>query len=179
MGKDKEKFYLFLDIDGVLWDWPWRLSEIKRGNIKDGSLITHFHPESVSALNSLIAYINKQYDCNLVISSSWRRLFSTTISTLNKNKVALPTSVDSTPFAHFPHKRGKEIQTYLKGKENNSNFLIIDDKHHDFDKFFSPESIIKTSIYDESLRHHHVQNWIHSRESNKIDNFSYTDDYLR
>ena len=63
-----EKFYIFLDIDGVLYDWVFIKNEINQGRIKMGGLIRHFNPQSIYALNYLIDGLNKLYDVNLVIS---------------------------------------------------------------------------------------------------------------
>ena len=50
--KNKENFYIFLDIDGVLWDWNWRKNEFKNGNSKQ-MLANKFNPESIAAINFL------------------------------------------------------------------------------------------------------------------------------
>ena len=160
MKKKKENYYLFLDIDGVMWDWPWRLGEIKSGRIRKGSAITEFNPESVDALNHLISHISTDYNCNLVISSTWRNFMKATISTLKKNQVALPDAIDRTPLSKASKQRGKEIETYLVDKPDSQNVLIIDDETSDIIKHFSPEQIIKTNIFEESLRDHHVSEWL-------------------
>ena len=67
-----KKFYVFLDIDGVLWDWEWRKAEIEKQTIKKGGLIKDFKPESMEALNALLEKIGEKYDSQLVISSTWR-----------------------------------------------------------------------------------------------------------
>lgn len=157
---EKENFYVFLDIDGVMWDWPWRIEEIKKGRIRKGAAITEFNPESVNALNQLLSYVNENYNCNLVISSTWRSFMKTTISTLKKNQVILPENIDRTPFSKASKQRGKEIADYLQGKPNSDNILIIDDETSDIIKHFSPDKIIKTSVYDESLRERHIEDWI-------------------
>ncbi|MBE5738231.1 MAG: hypothetical protein E7354_00645 [Clostridiales bacterium] len=164
MQNKKEDFYLFLDIDGVMWDWPWRIEEIKHGRIKKGGSIRHFNPESVEALNALMAYLNEDYNCNLVISSTWRRFMDLTLTTLDNNNVVLPQNVERTPFSKNPKQRGREILSYLTDMPSSDNILIIDDGMHDFAEHFSPSQIIKTNIYGESLRHHHINNWIKLRE---------------
>ncbi len=167
MEKSKENFYLFLDIDGVMWDWPWRIEEIKNGRIRKGAAITEFNPLSVDALNQLIAHLSTEYDCNLVISSTWRACMKQTISTLKKNGVDLPDIIDRTPMSKVSKQRGKEIERYLSDKPHSDNLLIIDDEISDIIKHFSPEQIIKTNMFDESLREHHIKSWIkkHSPES--------------
>ncbi len=162
----KENFYLFLDIDGVMWDWQWKLSEIKKGNIKEGIPLTSFNPESVVALNTLIEYLQRDYDFNLVISSTWRANLPITVATLRKNKVNLPQSISKTQFFKAPKGRGKQITTYLQGKRDPQNYLVIDDKPHDFEECLDPSRIIKTNVYDKSLRLEDVNKWITARENN-------------
>ena len=83
-----------------------------------------------------------------------------TISTLKKNQVALPDAIDRTPLSKASKQRGKEIETYLVDKPDSQNVLIIDDETSDIIKHFSPEQIIKTNIFEESLRDHHVSEWL-------------------
>lgn len=160
----REDFYLFLDFDGVLWDWKWRLNEIKHGRIKKGSMVNEFNPESIEALNTLLDYIGKSYECHLVISSSWRALFEHAKNTLIKNGVNLPNNIDKTPRAKKNNGRGEEILEYLKGKENWHNILIIDNDIDDIKKKFSSNQIIKTSIFDGALNKKQITTWINKRE---------------
>lgn len=160
MKKAKENFYLFLDIDGVMWDWPWRIEEIKNGRIRKGIAITEFNPLSVDALNQLIVHLSTDYDCNLVISSTWRMYMKKAITTLQKNGVDIPDIIDRTHISKAPKQRGKEIENFLSNKPNNDNLLIIDDEISDIIKHFSPNKIIKTNMFEESLREHHIKSWI-------------------
>lgn len=169
MHMGKEYFYLFLDIDGVLWDWKWRMGEIKSGNIKKSQAITQFNPQSIEALNTLIEYIDKDFICNLVISSSWRTFFEETKQILSKNGVKFPALVSKTPIIPKPHCRGKEILKYLVNKNDSQNVLIIDDETKDIEPYFSDHNIIKTDIYSESLRQHHATKWINQREYEYLD----------
>lgn len=164
MRMGKEYFYLFLDIDGVLWDWKWRMNEIKNGNVKKSQAIAQFNPKSVEALNEIIEYIDKDFICNLVISSSWRTFFEETKQILDKNGVKLPAIVSKTPVIPMPHSRGKEILKYLNNKLDSQNILIIDDETKDIEPYFFKHNIIKTDIYNESLRAHHATKWINERE---------------
>ncbi len=161
---NRDNFYLFLDFDGVLWDWKWRINEIKHGRIKKGSMVNEFNPESIEALNFLLDYIGKSYECNLVISSSWRTLFQHAKKTLIKNGVTLPQSIDRTPTSKKNNNRGEEILEYLKDKRNSHNVLIIDDDIDDIKNKFSTRQIIKTSIYDGALNMKQITNWINEKE---------------
>lgn len=162
---NKENFYVFLDIDGVLWDWPWRLEQIKAGNFNHGCAINSFNPLSVQALNTLMHFLSNYYDCELVISSSWRRAMNFTIKNLKKNNVNMPQKIARTSTTNSPIGRGERISSYLQGNRNKDNFIILDDQERDFDKFFSPEKIIKTNIYSKSLRLSHIEQWINENKN--------------
>ena len=49
-----KNFYIFLDIDGVMYDWDWIIAETNAGKMTRGEAIKKFKPESVNALNYLI-----------------------------------------------------------------------------------------------------------------------------
>ena len=83
---DKRKnFYIFLDIDGVLWDWDWRLGAIDKGKIKRISYIADLNPKSIEALNFLIEKLNENFNAKLVISSTWRSNLEETREILQNN----------------------------------------------------------------------------------------------
>ena len=46
----RENFYIFLDIDGVMYDWDY----MKKNNIHNFGVVNTFSPESVEALNYLM-----------------------------------------------------------------------------------------------------------------------------
>ena len=156
----KENFYLFLDIDGVLWDWKWRIGLIKQGMLKRGGSIRDFNPESVIALNRLTDYLDKRYNLNMVISSTWRCNRKFTDSVLRKNGVKILGELEYTPITNTPSHRGDEILLYLQNKVNADNVLIIDDEYFDFPKYFKKCEMIKTDIYTQSLCNDMVDKWI-------------------
>lgn len=162
---ERNDFYLFLDFDGVLWDWKWRLNEIKQGRIKKGGIISEFAPQSVEALNSLLDYLCQNYDCNLVISSSWRAFFEHAKKTLIKNGVNLPKRIDRTPISSKNTYRSEEILSYLKSKDCPQNFLILDDAVDDVQNGFPIENIIRTNIYNGALNIEQINNWIDAHKN--------------
>ena len=56
-----KNFYIFLDIDGVMYDWDYIIAEIDAGRMKKGEFIRKFKPESVESLNLLIEEFEKYY----------------------------------------------------------------------------------------------------------------------
>lgn len=161
----RENFYLFLDIDGVLWDWQWRLSQLKNGNFKNACSINNYNPESVQALNTLMDYLNRDYNCELVISSSRRRAMRATIDNLKNNSVHLPHHISRTSINNSTLNRKERILEYLQNKKDNKNFLIIDNRKISFPQDSSPKYLIQTNIYDHSLTLATIQNWIDKQEN--------------
>jgi len=64
--KVMKNFYIFLDIDGVIYDWDFIIAETNAGRIKRGEFIKKFKPESIRALNYLIKGLEEHYDVRLV-----------------------------------------------------------------------------------------------------------------
>ena len=147
------KFYIFLDIDGALWDVKWRLVQIFKGRIKKGGLVKSFNQESIRSLNYLIESLENKYETILVISSSWRYNMEMTKKTLfnqglNYKKQMLKTGICTN--------RQKEIEEFLIENNINENFLVIDDAKLDFQQ----KNFIKTSIKDGCLNINKVKNWL-------------------
>jgi hypothetical protein len=112
---------LFLDIDGVLNSVNFSQKQVRRSLLADTSQID---PDACTKLQDLI---KKVPDLKIVISSTWRKLFS--ISDLKqelKLKGIDPSVIiDYTPVIHNVI-RGEEIKAWLN---NNSvtTFAIVDD----------------------------------------------------
>ena len=158
-----ENFYIFLDIDGVLYDWNYLISN----NIKNPGIIKTFNPESIKALNYLIEKLSLNYNVALVISSTWRRDMGETVRTLIKN--GLKTNlrkIFNTPITYHPNCRGLEILQFLENKKDNKNFVIIDDELFDFLKHFPMQKIIKTDMFKESLNINMVERFLNDNIKN-------------
>lgn len=154
----KDKFYIFLDIDGVLWDWDFRKKEIDQGKIKKGGMIKDFNPESIKALNFLISEINKNFNCFLVISSTWRLDMKDTIEILNENGLDYHNEFLKTDFSLTPEKRG-EREILPMTEDLNGNYCIIDDENFDYKQIFPQNKIIKTNIENSSLSLNQTKMW--------------------
>lgn len=165
----KENFYIFLDIDGVMFDWDFIQSCGE--NFK---VIETLSPESCEALNYLIQKLSYSYQPKLVISSSWRRNMEHTVNILRKHNIKIDiNNIYKTDFSYETmHQRGKEILSFLQ-KENckTNNYVIIDDDMFDFEKYFSSDRIIKTDVHKESLRKHMIDNFL------KINNISTEEEF--
>lgn len=152
-----KNFYIFLDIDGVMYDWDYIVAQTDAGNIKRGSL-NNFKPESIDALNFLIEQLEKTYNVQLVISSTWRADMPHCVNTLKQNGLIYDKIVERTPFSD-PMLRGNQILEYLSDKQN-YDFVIIDDEMFNFKQFFKKENIIKTEMYHDALSFNHIKNFL-------------------
>lgn len=141
--KDK---IIFLDFDGVLnsvrsasafGGYPW--------NVNKDSL-TMFDPIAIA----LIKKICKDYEVDIVLSSTWRLKFS-----IEELSVALDLPiVDKTP-CKFSASRGEEIGMYLDSNKSITNYCIIDD-----DSDMLPNQLnrfVKTSPYEGFLFEDYVK----------------------
>lgn len=144
-----KNFYIFLDIDGVMYDWDYVIAETDAGRMKKGEFIKKFKPESIDALNFLIQELEKSYNVGLVISSTWRSNLPFTIQTLKNNGLKYGKTIGRTPI-YDPSKRGEQILDYLADKQD-FDFVIIDDEMFDFKKFFTQDNIIKCEMFHSAL----------------------------
>ena len=146
----KDKFYVFLDIDGVLNSQPFLREELKKRKL--GKEITKLNPKNIDALNYLFKELSKQNNIELVISSSWRCNMPRTLQLLKEQGVNLPTlPTKSTMRDTYENSRGYEIYTYLTQVNEKNNFVIIDDEWFDFTNYFNKDNIIKTDFNGKGL----------------------------
>ncbi len=144
----RDDFYIFLDIDGVMFDWKYRLSSGR----KLGGVIKDFNPESVKSLNFLCSALSEQFNTNIVITSTWKQHWDTMLEVFELNGVNLDgVTVSKTITKDEPKYRGREIVEYLGDNYSDANFVIIDDEMFDYDKYFDTSDIIKTNMQDDSL----------------------------
>ena len=156
--KDMSNFYIFLDIDGVFYDYEW----LKNSNNKASSLLK-FKPESITALNHLISSLEKQHNVDLVIISTWRLFkFEQLIAIFKNSGLNFDKTIHKTKDSTNPFTRSKDIMQYLKGKNNKENFVIIDDESFDFDLYFDKKNIIKTNIQNNALNKKMVDKFLNT-----------------
>ena len=144
----KSNFYVFLDIDGVLWDWKF----IKQSKIKKGGKIVTFNPESIEAVNYLFDELSFKYNPKLVISSTWRMNMDFTKKVLYGSGLRVrEENIFSTDIIPKFKSRELEVAKFLKEVKEKTNYLIIDDDY-DFKKYYNENRVIKTNIYDGCLQ---------------------------
>lgn len=159
----KEKFYVFLDIDGVLNDLQYMQSLDKKqmGIVK-------VNPRSVDALNYLVEKLSVRYDVEIVVSSTWRsNMIETLVTLVNNGFKKENVSVTRTGDFFTPHYRGREILKYLENKKNNDNYVVIDDETFDFKECIPIRKVIKTSFYTGGLDKKMIDSFFEKLEKKK------------
>lgn len=159
-----QNYYIFLDIDGVLYDWQYLQTQPKTNGI-----IRNFNPQSVSALNYLIDNLSREFNVTIVVTSTWRHNMQKTISSLKNNGVNIgKIKVDKIDSNLPESNRGALILNYLKLKQF-ANFVIIDDEYFDFLECNLLSHLIKTNIKNNSLNMNLIKNYlINSKNVEKI-----------
>ena len=163
---NKRKFYIFLDIDGVLWDWNY----LKKVEAEANTIVradSVLNPKSVQALNMLIGHLEQGFDTRLVVSSSWRNVKAKRENNYMLYDYGLKYSK---PIEHTilrdemkkPYNRGEEIQDYLD-KHNISSehgdYVIIDDEMDHLKPYQHAGKVIETSM-SKSLNRDHIARFL-------------------
>ncbi len=156
----KPEFYLFLDIDGVLWDIkhkPLNLA-IMGGllyNLKSNRYMVN--EGSREAYNRLLSTLNEKYHTNLIITSSWRMTGSQLTIMFYKEKLILPDTIYVAK-KKFPLDRNKVINAYLDRLVKDRDYLILDDRPSVKRAF--RDKTIKTSIWNHALSRDDVDEYL-------------------
>ena len=163
---NKNKFYVFLDIDGVLWDWNYlKQVESKQNTIVRADSV--LNPNSVQALDRLLGILEKGYDTRLVVSSSWRNIKA------KREKGYLLYDYGfqyRKPLDHTilrddmirPMNRGEEIQHYLDThgvSAIDGDYVIIDDEMDYLRPYQNLGKVIKTSMA-QGLNNGHINRYL-------------------
>lgn len=155
----KEKFYVFLDIEGTLGDVQYSMDQLALGHKEYLDIL--INPESVSALNHLLSSLETKFDVQLVVSSDYRKDMNYLELKLKEKGLKYSKSIDKTPFIpNNSQLRAKQILEYLKSKQNPYNIVIIDDSRYDLYEHFFPEHIIHIDNFRRSLDYKHVEQFI-------------------
>lgn len=161
-------FVIFLDIDGVLVHWQYRVTQ--------GYFYEDFDPACVENLNRLAA----SKKAKIVISSSWRlfhdfewlqekfkssgviaEVIDVTPEETNVSKDSMPrlsTEYDEQNKFMADVSRGEQIKKWIE-ENNPDDFLIIDDNVDDIIPFFDKEKIIhvKDGTTSNGLKWEHLE----------------------
>lgn len=187
----KERFYVFLDIDGTLWDYKSMVT-------KRRSMVS-LNPESVSALEVLLESIKNQYNLEFVITSRRRLDWWDCMDFLEFNGFDV--------YKYFPNRtqvervetpRGVKIAEYMfnceKGlhdikpkyfskffqkkrarkvtEQMTDNFVVIDDDMKPLVDYIPRRNIIRTDIRSRALDIEMVETFLKSRGIEIVENKS-------
>ena len=158
---NKERYYVFFDIDGTLWDCVYRMYN-KTELLK---------PESMKALNYLLDELDKKYDLQIIMTSRRRYLFKETCELLyNSGLDRKYNKIGKTPWVEG--NRGKKILDFMKNDgykvvyENNSiknklaklfnvnifkNYVVLDDDYEGVKDYIPDDRIISPNIATNAL----------------------------
>jgi len=166
-----DKFFVFLDIDGTLWDWKY----IKSLPYKTHGIIKQYNPESIRALNHLLNILSKSYNPELVVTSSLRKNMVELLDDLISQGLDINIrglEIGSTIFDVVANKsRAQEILVYAKNTLSD-NFVIIDDDGFDYADHFPSNRIIKPNIFKGSLSKEMVDEFVTVHFKDKVDELS-------
>jgi hypothetical protein len=125
---------LFLDIDGVLNSTRWAQARYEQG-YRDG--YSKFDPEAVTELQRIV----QATDCQIVLSSTWRLLYSLAEIRGRLSDAGFPRApvVDKTPRGDGI--RGEEVRRWREALGHSGPYACLDD---DSD-FFPYQPLVKTS----------------------------------
>lgn len=187
MENEKAKFYIFLDIDGTLWD---------SNTPRYAGFYIQLKPESVVALNTLIESLKKIYDVDLVVTSKRRIRWSSCRQFLIDNGVNFPSEkMNRTQVVKLNNPRGVKIAEYLfndvfrnrlKNEKTFSKinrvvlatfinrkfsdyYVVLDDSIKPLKPYVPEKNIIRTSYY-ESLSMEMVSDFLESKNIPIVEN---------
>ena len=131
--------YIFLDIDGVLNDINYIMKCYERHNKPMHMNHVPFNPKSLNVLMELCQSIEKNgYEVRIILSSTWR--LHEIDTEIVKARIAEYGLSLYGKTSYISGDRGKEIQDYLKDKEN-YKFIILDDDKFDIENIY-PNNLI-------------------------------------
>lgn len=180
LNEQKQPYYVFMDIDGTLWDVPHAMA--KHGPFLKVIDFPTLKPSSVAAINLLLETLEERFDTRLVITSRHRENMVACVHNLEFNGFKYNKPIYCTPY--IPGPRGQKIVDFMTEqgekpftyptlnnlfsrilytkKDNNDfkNYVVIDDKKSAIAKQIPPERRIITNLKKESLTHDQVINYL-------------------
>lgn len=155
--KNREDFFIFLDIDGVLNSEEWVLS-FPKGTF---FLIDDIDPKLVKNLQYLMDEINKEHRVVICVSSSWRSQMAKVGYVLGRAGLEYNEMWYKTE--HTFGDRGREILDFIdkmksRGEKMNK-YLVIDDESQDIVNYIPEDFFLKTH-YKTGLTREIVEQWL-------------------
>lgn len=175
----KPKFYVFLDIDGTMWD----MKDLKNRN----RYLIEMNPESGKALTILMDSLNAQYDADLVITSrrriDWQDCLNffysagydidkynphmTHLKCVNKPRgVKIAEYMYNSEKGHTEKNQRYFLRLFEKplarklGQKMTKRFVVIDDDMRPIKGILPDDNLIHTSKLIQSLNIEMVENFL-------------------
>lgn len=117
--KTKENYYVFLDIDGTLWDAKFAYGIY--GDIFNYISYPTLKKDSINAVNLLLRSLEEKFNTKLVITSRKREYMSECIDYLQKNGLKYDKPIFCLPFGETY--RGARIVGYMQEQNNKPEHL--------------------------------------------------------
>lgn len=143
----KPNFYLFLELNGVLYNSP----VFYKGGL-------HLNLRSVKALNTLILCLNKKYNVNLrIISENNKILQYKNLMQNNGLDFSCLHSFSTLPKCFF---QKRAIVSFLKMSKEATNFAVIDNGVEVYPTRFNPSNVISVNKTSGVLEEHEVHEFL-------------------
>lgn len=178
----REKFYVFLDIDGTLWD----MKDLHKRN----KVVVELNPESIQAVYALVDSLEQKYDAELVITSRRRTDWCECLRFLQQEGFDIfKYDLHRTHLINWKKPRGVKIAEYMyndrignfgdkqklfprlfekhmakkENKKMKDNFVVVDDDMSPLKDYVLPENIIRTNGQNRSLDIEMVEGFLRAR----------------
>lgn len=178
----REKFYVFLDIDGTLWD----MKDLH----KRKKFVVKLNPKSIQAVYALMDSLEQKYDAELVITSRRRSNWRACLHFLYQEGFDIfKYTLHKTHLINWKKPRGVKIAEYMyndrignfgdkqklfprlfekhmakkENKKMKDNFVVIDDDMSPLKDYVLPENIIRTNGHNRSLDIEMVEEFLRAR----------------
>jgi len=163
---NNQNYYVFLDIDGTLWDYDHKLKN-NTGLLK---------PESMTALNFLLNKLQEKYAVKIVMTSRKRQHFEKACKLLYDSGLDTQfNDIDKTPWEEgdragkilsYMYNQGIKV-VYNKSKlemklakllkkDIFDKYVVLDDEIRKDNKFIPEDKLITPNLYTGSLNKYHV-----------------------
>lgn len=184
MEKKKLPYYVFLDIDGTLWDA--RFAYYYYGSGFNNVPYPRLKKESVEAVNLLLRSLENKYDPTLILTSKKREYMPECIEYLKRYGLDYAKPIISLPFGN--NSRGARIIKYMQSQNSkpehlskpqnllaklldsfiikgNQNYVVLEDEYKIIKNTIPSRRLIFSDHNKKSITHKQVEHYL---KQNKI-----------
>lgn len=183
--QEKEQYFVFLDIDGTLWDMDYNSDRYSNVHYVEWPKLK---PGSIKALKTLLYSLEQEYDTVLVISSKRREDIDDCKEYLKANKFVFnkPLEKIESPsiicrgnsILNFMKNRGKAPFTYAESSnifarlfsrikdEDYKNYVVLEDEKHLLGNYIPKNRIIMSDHNKQSINLKQVEKYLRNNNIN-------------